>query len=516
MRLNQHLGRVAVLCALTAGGPAGAGDFEAGLYTGLVVPGPNHELYEPVNLPRRLSPGPALGGRFSYRPFHFLAAEVEAHGAYAAVQESGGALLYAYRGQAVVLPPIDLPADIEPFLTAGLGNFGLASAADALGTDLDWAAHAGVGGRVPLTDVLALRADFRLMFADRNVPLGTVGGHSELLVGVSYHLGPPGDEDDDGILDRADACRTESEIVNGYVDTDGCPDALAALSVRIVDTEGLPAVGITVSRDGSEVGRTDLEGRLALDGLMPETSVVVRGEHFHMERPEEATVALTSGANQADLVMAWLPGRVRVVTVADNKPMLQAIATFSGPKQLGPSPIDQGDQVFFLAPGNWQTLVEAETYGTELVELTIAPDERSLVRIEMHLEPARVQVTREEVVILQQILFETGSTDIQGGSLDLVKEVTATILTNPHIKKIQIQGHTDSRGPATLNRTLSQGRVESVMAWMVKHGVAAEVLEAKGFGEDKPVGSNDTPEGQALNRRVVFAILEQDLQVDAP
>lgn len=489
---------------------------DGGLYTGLVMPGPEHELYSVTDaLQRRINPGPTLGGRFSVRPISLLAGEGEAHVAFGSVPDLGGATVYAYRAQALAFAPIDLPMDIETFLAAGAGNIGVSSDTDVLGNDVDWTAHVGLGGTLPLANRLALRADVRHLFADRNVALGRPGGHSEILIGVTYRIAPDFDRDEDGVADSRDQCVDQQETMNGYADDDGCPDALASVSLTVLDTEGVPAQDVSILIDGEELGRTDADGRFARDELMPATAITLRGEHFHMERPVETTVNLAEGANDASLEMEWMPGRVRVVTMAEGKPMENAMASFTGPKDVETSPVDKGDQLFFLAPGDWQVLVTADTYGTELVDLSIGPDERSLIVIEMALEPAKVEVTREEVVILQQILFESGSSDIQGGSIDLVREVTGTILANPHIKRIRIEGHTDSQGSASLNRKLSQSRVDSVMAWMVDHGVSEEVLEAKGFGEDEPVASNDTEEGRAQNRRVVFTILEQELTVEA-
>ena len=58
---------------------------------------------------------------------------------------------------------------------------------------------------------------------------------------------------------------------------------------------------------------------------------------------------------------------------------------------------------------------------------------------------------------------------------------------------------------------LSQGRVQAVVDYLVKAGIEAERLEAKGFGESEPIGDNETSEGRAMNRRVEFEILKQDV-----
>ncbi len=511
---------LAVALALTAlstsARAGGAGDVDVGLYTGLVAPGPLHELYDPsVALQETLRVGPALGARASYRPIGLLAAELATHISFSSSPDRGAATLYAYRGQALVLPPIPLPADIEPFALVGLGNLGLWSKPEVLGGDLDYEWHLGLGAKVPLTDRLSLRGDVNYLFADRNFDIGSPGGHTEILVGVSYRVTAERDRDNDGIPDSVDACMTEPETINRHADDDGCPDMLADVTLTVRDTEGQLVPGVTVFSDGAEVGLTGSDGTFTVRDVFPETSLALRAEHFHMERPEQAIVELVEGANAAEVTMEWMPGRVRVVTQANGEPMAGAMASFSGPKKVRPSEVEAGDQMFYLAPGDWQVLVTADTYGTQLKQFSIGPAERKTVVIELEMKPAQVKVTLEEVVILQQILFDSGSADIQGASQELMEEVTGTILANPQLKLIRIEGHTDSQGSASLNRKLSQSRVDSVMAWMINRGVPTEKLVAQGYGEDQPIASNATAEGRAQNRRVVFTILEQDTEVPA-
>jgi outer membrane protein OmpA-like peptidoglycan-associated protein len=74
------------------------------------------------------------------------------------------------------------------------------------------------------------------------------------------------------------------------------------------------------------------------------------------------------------------------------------------------------------------------------------------------------------------------------------------------IPKIRIEGHTDNRGSAELNKRLSEERAAAVANWLVKHGVDRKKLATVGFGFDKPIDTNDTEEGRANNRRVEFHI----------
>jgi OOP family OmpA-OmpF porin len=90
--------------------------------------------------------------------------------------------------------------------------------------------------------------------------------------------------------------------------------------------------------------------------------------------------------------------------------------------------------------------------------------------------------------------------------------VASVIRQNPHIKKIQIEGHASSEGEAGHNRRLSDERARSVMRYLVDRGtVPKERLVAKGFGIDRPIADNSTQEGRERNRRVEFNIMEQDV-----
>jgi outer membrane protein OmpA-like peptidoglycan-associated protein len=69
-----------------------------------------------------------------------------------------------------------------------------------------------------------------------------------------------------------------------------------------------------------------------------------------------------------------------------------------------------------------------------------------------------------------------------------------------------VEGHTDSTGSDAYNQALSQRRADAVLNYLVRKGVPANRLTARGFGKSSPVASNDTREGRALNRRVELEV----------
>jgi OOP family OmpA-OmpF porin len=124
--------------------------------------------------------------------------------------------------------------------------------------------------------------------------------------------------------------------------------------------------------------------------------------------------------------------------------------------------------------------------------------------------PGMVRVTEEEIVILEQVQFKTGSAKILPESDELLTQVATVLAEHPEIVKIEVQGHTDSRGGKRYNQRLSERRAAAVVKWLVKQGnVDASRLLSQGYGMDEPIAENDTPEGRQKNRRVQFKIAEK-------
>jgi len=125
-------------------------------------------------------------------------------------------------------------------------------------------------------------------------------------------------------------------------------------------------------------------------------------------------------------------------------------------------------------------------------------------------EPKRVEVTADKIVINEKIQFEFDKATIKEESYDLLNEIVSVIKENPQIKKISIEGHTDSDGSDKYNQKLSESRAAAVKQYLVDHGIEEGRLTSKGWGEAKPIADNETEEGKEANRRVEFLITEQD------
>ena len=101
------------------------------------------------------------------------------------------------------------------------------------------------------------------------------------------------------------------------------------------------------------------------------------------------------------------------------------------------------------------------------------------------------------------VLFDFDKATIKSGFENVFNNAIKVLKLNPSLT-VEIQGHTDSKGSATYNQRLSNERAASVKQHLVNNGISGSRLTTKGFGESKPVASNDTDEGRAHNRRVAF------------
>jgi outer membrane protein OmpA-like peptidoglycan-associated protein len=335
-----------------------------------------------------------------------------------------------------------------------------------------------------------------------------------VFAGAGFTWGKDGQQDTDldGLADRDDSCPLEPETANSFQDDDGCPDALGNHKVVVRDPFGEPMAGAEILIDGEVVGRTDESGAFDRRDLEPgptQTVAIRTNPKTGMAPTEPVEITLVEGDLETVVDLEWMPGAVKVVTRSEEGAIVDSVVVFRGPEKRSPEELgEDGEEIFVLSPGDWTLLISAETFGTERREVPIEPNSRSLVVIEVTLKPAIVEVTTEEVVILDQVHFEFDKAVIQEQSVALLTEVANNLLSHPEIKAVQVQGHTDSKGSNRYNQSLSQRRVDAVMAFMIEQGVEAERMAAVGYGEACPIDTNRTDEGRANNRRVQFIITD--------
>jgi OOP family OmpA-OmpF porin len=121
----------------------------------------------------------------------------------------------------------------------------------------------------------------------------------------------------------------------------------------------------------------------------------------------------------------------------------------------------------------------------------------------------KARLVGTKIEISEKVMFDYNKASIMRASHALLNDVAAVIKENPTITKIRVEGHTDSDGSDKYNKKLSQKRAKAVKEFLVKAGIDASILEAKGFGEERPIADNSTDEGKEKNRRVEFNITGQ-------
>ena len=110
-------------------------------------------------------------------------------------------------------------------------------------------------------------------------------------------------------------------------------------------------------------------------------------------------------------------------------------------------------------------------------------------------------VTTDTWFDFDRLLFATGSATLEPASHEQLANIAAIMKAYPKVK-IKLGGYTDNTGDPAANLKLSDDRANNVMAESTKLGVDPSRMEAKGYGEDHPVGDNKTEEGRQLNRRI--------------
>lgn len=113
------------------------------------------------------------------------------------------------------------------------------------------------------------------------------------------------------------------------------------------------------------------------------------------------------------------------------------------------------------------------------------------------------KMTTETKIVTHGILFDVDKSTIKPQSMGTLNQIYTLLKKDPSLK-FEIDGHTDNTGDSKHNLDLSQQRADAVKTQLVSMGIDASRLSTKGFGDTKPMDSNDNPEGRANNRRVEF------------
>jgi OOP family OmpA-OmpF porin len=366
---------------------------------------------------------------------------------------AGGQDAYVSDGTVRLRPRLMAAGDVGPLTYAGQVGFhyrphDATFAGTDLGSELTFSAAAGVR-LLDRSLILGPELMGSTLLTDQHTPL-------ELLFGGKYAFGP-----------RADDFRI------GAAAGPGLDQGLGTPEVRVLASfEWFPAIEATRDRDGD--GFSDLDDRC------PGRPAGVTADPSRPGCPAPDV----DGDGFADHLDACptVPG------VAHTDPAKQGCP----PEPPPPPPDSDGDGIIDAADA--------------------CPNERGVHQQDPSKDGCpRVRLEKEikQIRIIQRIEFEYDEAALTAGSHDVLEDVRAILAEHPEITLIEIQGHTDNVGGEGYNEKLSEARAQTVLQWLVDHGIEASRLRAIGYGKERPLDTNDTEEGRQQNRRVEFHILEQ-------
>jgi outer membrane protein OmpA-like peptidoglycan-associated protein len=153
---------------------------------------------------------------------------------------------------------------------------------------------------------------------------------------------------------------------------------------------------------------------------------------------------------------------------------------------------------------------DAEAQAANARQLTAqAEQEKAQLRDQLRQQLNVILETRETarglIVNLSDVLFDTARHDLKPGAREKLARVSGILSAHPGLK-MEIEGHTDSVGTDEYNLRLSERRAESVRSYLVSQNIAPAMVTSIGFGESKPVATNDTAAGRQQNRRVELIV----------
>ncbi|MGB3183020.1 MAG: OmpA family protein [Cyclobacteriaceae bacterium] len=162
-----------------------------------------------------------------------------------------------------------------------------------------------------------------------------------------------------------------------------------------------------------------------------------------------------------------------------------------------------GEYEILLHPGQkYGYFAEAKDYYpiSESIDLTVAGD-NSAVQQDLYLVPIEPEVP----IRLSNIFFDFNKAELREESFPELNRLVRLMEENPAIS-IRIEGHTDAIGSNAYNERLSLRRANAIFRYLTENNIDYNRLSSRGYGEGKPLETNNTEEGRAVNRRVEFVI----------
>ena len=313
------------------------------------------------------------------------------------------------------------------------------------------------------------------------------------VLSVSFLHKTDSDTDEDGVVDHSDICPATPEDIDGFEDQDGCPEP-TKVNVLLMDHLGheiRDAHWTTADEQFSGLGHTSFymqSGMIEID--IDDPRYIAEPMVVEIQDQAEQDVVI-----ELDAIM----GSLKVIVRDElDKVIPHASWSIDGVKGASMQPTGY---VVPLIPGAHEVIVQAHGYRMLKETVDIIANDTEVV----HLVAKESKVTHD-LEVIDKVFFKTNSHIIDKRSHTLLDEVAEILNHHQRIELVHVEGHTDSQGDDAYNKKLSQDRADEVMRYLISKGVNANRLDATGFGEEKPIDTNDTVKGRHNNRRVIFRI----------
>ncbi len=136
-------------------------------------------------------------------------------------------------------------------------------------------------------------------------------------------------------------------------------------------------------------------------------------------------------------------------------------------------------------------------------------DARNTTEYEESATPETLEMVDNQTIRLNNVYFPTGKAEIYNKSYRELDEVVK-MMQNDSTMKIRVEGHTDNQGDSELNKKLSLDRAIAVKNYLTEHGIDSLRITCEGFGDTRPIVSNDNASDRQKNRRVEIRILQDE------
>lgn len=155
--------------------------------------------------------------------------------------------------------------------------------------------------------------------------------------------------------------------------------------------------------------------------------------------------------------------------------------------------------------GNYGVTTEKAGYLFNSMNFEL-PEFNKYQEIDTHILMVKAEIGSK--VVLKNIFFDLNQSALKEESFSELENIRDLLVNNPALR-VQINGHTDNVGHPTTNQTLSLKRAQSVVDYLIKEGISANRLQARGYGSERPLVSNDDEaDGRQINRRTEIEIIE--------